>query len=158
MALRHIVILFGVLVLYWRSIGQGPISVRFRFRSLFLSAQPGNGSIQSVQTEVGVITWWVGADQFQGAQDVFRSGLVHGQMGSLWLETVLVGDVVHGVLDAVFAGVRVASLGRLAADAAFLGRDAVARFVPVLVGAIGVHDGILRQDLGLGVLGVLGGG
>lgn len=78
-------------------------------------------------------------------------------MITLWLETVLVGNVVHGVQDTIGTGVRVATGGRLTSDAALLSRETVARLVPVLVGTVRVDDGVLFQDLGLGI-GVLGGG
>lgn len=77
-------------------------------------------------------------------------------MSSLWLETVLVGNVGHAVQDTIGTGVRVATGSRLTSDAALLSREPVARFVLVLVGAIRVDDGFLFQNLGLGI-GVLGG-
>uniref|UniRef100_A0A182QMH0 Uncharacterized protein n=1 Tax=Anopheles farauti TaxID=69004 RepID=A0A182QMH0_9DIPT len=122
-----------------------------------LQKNSGDGSVQEVDVEVGVITRRVGADLLERLQDVLRSRDILRQMGTLWLESVLVGDVRHLVLGTVIAGVREATRGRLASDTVLLGRDTIARFVAVVVRTVRVDDRILRKHLSLSVLRVLGG-
>ena len=63
--------------------------------------------------ELVVLLLWLGSDQLEGALDLLGDLGGDGQVSALGPVAVLVGDPVHGVEDAVGAGVRVLTLGAL---------------------------------------------
>lgn len=113
--------------------------------------QSGDFRFQGLDVEVGVILGWVGPDELQGLQDMGRRWAFTRQMGTLWLESVDIGDVGQLDWSSIPVGPRGTTLSRLASDAFLLGTDSVAGFVVPGVGSIWVHGAVRREDLGFGV-------
>lgn len=106
-----------------------------------------------------------GGEVSQSTLDGFRDGVGSGEVGTLGLESILVGDVCELDVATIFAGVGELALnlqGRLFStnvlQGSFLvGSNTVAGFVRPLVGAIGVDLALLLHD-GDGLSGSLGSG
>lgn len=120
-------------------------------RSLLQGLQSGDFGFQGLDVEVGVILGWVSPDELQGLQDMGGRWAFTGQMGTLGLESVDIGNV--GQLDgrSVAIGPRSAALSGLASDTFLLCTDSVAGFVVPGVRSIGVHDAVGREDLRFGI-------
>lgn len=73
--------------------------------------QSGDFGFQGLDVEVGVILGWVGPDELQSLQDMGGRWSFTWQMGTLWLESVDIGNV--GQLDwrSIAIGPRGTALG-----------------------------------------------
>lgn len=120
-------------------------------QGLLEGLQSGDFRFQGLDVEVGVILGWVSPDELQGLQDMGRRWAFTGQMGTLWLESVDIGDVGQLDRSSVPVGPRGTTLSRLASDAFLLGTDSVAGFVVPGVGTVRVDNVVRREDLSFGV-------
>uniref|UniRef100_A0A182SZE5 Uncharacterized protein n=1 Tax=Anopheles maculatus TaxID=74869 RepID=A0A182SZE5_9DIPT len=109
---------------------------------------PCNLSVERSQIKF-LITRRIGTDLLERFQHMVRYRWFHRQMGTLRLEPVRIGIVRDAVQHTVRSGVRVLA-GRIRTIvASLLGRNAVARFVPIVVRTARVVVVFLRQDDGL---------
>lgn len=105
---------------------------------------------------VQLLLRWVSSDVFQGAQNGFWDWWWCGQMGTLWLESVLISNVSYLNRCTIGGSIAVGTRDTICI-ASFLGSDAVAGFEGVRVAAIGLgsiavltnNDSVLVNVVGL---------